>query len=386
VPDASRAVDGFRHSWKEDQMTSKRAAVLREFDQPIEVVNVTASEPGPGTVLVDIDYAGVCGTDVHLHQGRLPVPTPLILGHEAVGRVASLGEGVTTDSLGKPLQQGDTVTWASSIPCGSCFYCVIEKEFSLCERRLVYGINQSVTEPPHLSGGWAEQIHLRPGSTVVRLPPEVSSLQAVSLGCAGPTVAHALLRTAPLRVGGFVVVQGSGPVGMAAAMYARLAGAGTVVMVGGPAPRLALATALGLCDMTVDIEEHPDAEDRLGLVLRETPGARGADLVVEAAGAPVAVTEGIDMCRRNGRYVVVGQYTDHGTTPINPHLITQKQLQVFGSWAFAAEDFVAYIETLPALVTRFDLAQLVAEYRLDDVNVALRDMAMGKVLKPVLVP
>ncbi|WP_114905829.1 zinc-binding dehydrogenase [Ornithinimicrobium murale] len=367
-------------------MTSKRAAVLTGFNEPIEILDVPGSDLVPGAVLVDIEYGGVCGTDVHLHQGRLPVPTPLILGHEAVGRVAELGEGVTTDALGQTLAEGDTVTWASSIPCRTCYYCVIEKEFSLCEKRVVYGINQTVSSPPHLSGGWAEQIYLRPGSTIVRLPSGVSSLQAVSLGCAGPTVAHALLRIAPPRIGEFVVVQGSGPVGMAAAMYARLAGAGTVVMIGGPASRLALAEALGICDLTVDIDENPRAVDRLDEVLGHTPGRRGADLVIEAAGVPVAVAEGIDLCKRNGRYLVVGQYTDHGTTPINPHLITKKQLQVMGSWAFGAEDFIAYVQTLPSLVSRFNTVDLVSEYRLEEVNVALQDMRTGRAMKPVLVP
>ena len=363
-----------------------RGAVLRAVDEPIEIQTFDGVTPDPGGIVVDVDYAGVCGTDVHLHRGRLPVPTPLILGHEAVGRVAELGEGVTSDARGVELRVGDQVAWASSIPCHACFHCTTEKEFTLCENRTVYGINQSSAQAPYLSGGWAEQMYLRPGSTVLRLPEGVTQLDVISLGCAGPTVAHALLRRLPTRVGDCVVVQGCGPVGIAAAMYARLAGAALVVMVGAPRSRLESATAMGVCDVTIDIDEHPDPAERRELVLAHTAGGRGADLVVEATGHPAAVAEGIDLCRRNARYLVLGQYTDHGSTPINPHLITRKQLQVAGSWAFAGEDFIAHMATMPQLVERFAPAQMVTEYPLAEVNRALRDMAAGGVLKAALLP
>jgi len=363
-----------------------RAAVLSAIDAPLELVEFPVPTPGAGALVVDIEYAGICGTDVHLQQGRLPIPVPLGLGHEAVGRISALGAGVTTDAVGRSLSVGDEVAWASSIPCCICYYCVSEKEFSLCERRVVYGINQPFDEWPHASGGWAECIYLRPGSTVLRLPDGVSARDTISLGCAGPTVAHALLRAVPPRVGDCVVVQGSGPVGMAAAMFARLAGAERVVMVGGPASRLELARKLEVADVTIDIEDHRETADRLELVLAQTDGMRGADLVVEAAGIPSAVSEGIDMCRRNGRYLVLGQYTDHGPTPINPHLITRKQIRVTGSWAFAGEDFIAYVQSLAALVRRFDVSRMVTEYPLADVNEALADMQSGRTLKPVLVP
>ena len=363
-----------------------RAAVLPAIDAPLEIVNLPVPEPEGGALVVDIEYAGICGTDVHLQQGRLPIPVPLGLGHEAVGRIGALGDGVTADALGRSLSVGDEVAWASSIPCQTCYYCVSEKEFSLCERRVVYGINQSSAGWPHVSGGWAESIYLRPGSTVLRLPDGVSARDTISLGCAGPTVAHALLRAVPPRVGDCVVVQGSGPVGMAAAMFAQLGGAAKVVMVGGPSSRLELARSMGVADVTIDIDESRETADRLELVLSETDGMRGADLVVEAAGIPSAVAEGIDMCRRNGRYLVLGQYTDHGPTLINPHLITRKQIQVTGSWAFAGEDFIAYVKSLPALVRRFDPSRMVTEYALADVNEALADMQSGRTLKPVLVP
>src|SRR5690606_16003154 len=119
-------------------------------------------------------------------------------------------DGVTTDAFGRPLRPGDRVAWASSIACGSCYYCAAEKELTLCENRTVYGINQPADRWPHLSGGWAEQIYLRPGSAIFRLPDDTSAEEAIALGCAGPTVVHGVLELVRPRVGETVVVQGGG--------------------------------------------------------------------------------------------------------------------------------------------------------------------------------
>jgi threonine dehydrogenase-like Zn-dependent dehydrogenase len=366
-------------------MSERTAVVLKEFGADLETTRFPAVSPEPGAVVVDVSHAGVCGTDMHLQQGRMPIPLPVVLGHEAVGRVRALGDGVTTDATGAPLGEGDLVSWASNIPCGTCFHCASENEPSLCETRTVYGINQSCAQPPHLSGGWSEQMYLQPGSTIVKLPEGVTPEQVIALGCAGPTVTHAVLDIGRPRQGDVVVVQGSGPVGMAAAMFATVAGASKVIIVGGPANRLDLARQMGVGDVHLDIFTETDREARLAKVLAHTPDGRGADLVVEATGVPTAVAEGIDMARRGGKYLVVGQYTDHGPTMINPHYITRKQLRMMGSWAFSPQNHLDYVLSVPKLAARFDLGRLVTTYRLEQANEALADMRAGRTLKPVLV-
>ncbi|AQA01594.1 alcohol dehydrogenase [Mycobacterium sp. MS1601] len=361
------------------------AMVLEEFGHAVTARTFPFTQPAAGAVVVEVTHAGVCGTDLHLQQGRLTIPVPVILGHEAVGRVRALGEGVTRDARGEQLRVGDAVSWASNIPCGQCFYCQEEQEPSLCETRKVYGINQSSDVWPHLSGGWSEQIYLQPGSTIVRIPSSVTPQQVIALGCAGPTAVHAVNGIARPEHGDTVVIQGSGPVGLACAMFATLAGAAKVIIVGGPSRRLEVARAAGIGDVHIDIFAEPDRAARLDRVLAHTTGGRGADLVVEAAGVPTAVSEGIDITRRGGKYVVVGQYTDHGTTPINPHYITKKQLQVLGSWAFSPRNHLEYVEALPLLVTRFDLASMVTEYPLEQAEKAMGDMREGRSLKSVLV-
>jgi threonine dehydrogenase-like Zn-dependent dehydrogenase len=291
---------------------------------------------------------------------------------------------VTTDFTGEPLREGDSITWASNIPCGTCHWCVVEKERTLCENRKVYGINQRFDEGPRLSGGWAEAIYLQPGSAVFRLPDGIAPEQAIALGCAGPTAVKGVLETVRIGVGDTVVVQGSGPVGIAAAMYAHLAGAGQVIIVGGPANRLELAREIGVGHHHIDIFSITEQAERIGRVLALTPQGRGADVVLECTGVPSAVAEGMEMARRNGQYLVLGQYTDRGETPINPHVITRKQLKVYGSWAFAEAQYARYVRTLPQLAARFDLGRLVTYYPLAEANQALADMASGAVMKAVL--
>lgn len=364
--------------------TTARGVVLRAFNEALTLEEAPVPEPGEGAIVARIELGGVCGTDVHLHHGNLPIPTPVILGHEAVGRVWKLGAGVTTDFTGEPLREGDRITWASNIPCGRCHWCVVEKERTLCENRKVYGINQRFDEGPRLSGGWAEAIYLQPGSAVFRLPDGITPEQAIALGCAGPTTVKGVLETVRIGVGDTVVVQGSGPVGIAAAMYAHLAGAEQVIIVGGPANRLELAREIGVGHHHLDIFGIADQAERIEQVLALTPQGRGADVVLECAGVPSAVAEGMEMARRNGQYLVLGQYTDRGATAINPHVITRKQLKVYGSWAFAEAQFARYVHTLPQLAARFDLGRLVTAYPLAEANQALADMASGAVMKAVL--
>ena len=364
--------------------TTARGAVLSTFHEPVTIEEATIPSPGPGAVIAQVDLAGICGTDVHLSHGNLPIPLPVILGHEAVGRVETLGAGVETDFSGQPLRSGDVVAWASSIPCGHCHWCVVEGERTLCERRRVYGINQRFDEFPRLSGGWAEAIYLQPGSAIFKLPVGVTPEMVVALGCAGPTAYHGVVDVTGIKTGETVVVQGSGPVGLAAAIYAHLAGAAKVIVVGGPENRMELARDLGIGDVHLDIFATVDSDERLRTVLGETPGGRGADVVLECAGVPEAVAEGIGFARRNGRMLVLGQYTDRGPTPINPHLITKKQLTLLGSWAFAERHYLGHLQNLPAIADRFDLSRLVTYYPLAAVNEAMAEMAAGRTMKPVL--
>src|SRR5881296_2273593 len=164
---------------------SSKAAVLTAFQQPLELRNYPAPEALlPGSALVRIEMAGICGTDVHLWLGQLPIPLPVILGHETVGRIAALGEGLEHDWRGEPLGVGDRVVWASSIVCGQCYYCRVKRQPTRCLARKAYGISYCAEEPPHLHGGYAEHIVLRPGTSIFKLPAGLATESVVGAGCA----------------------------------------------------------------------------------------------------------------------------------------------------------------------------------------------------------
>jgi threonine dehydrogenase-like Zn-dependent dehydrogenase len=244
-------------------------------------------------------------------------------------------------------------------------------------------VNRTVTADSGPTGSWAESIRLHRGVTVVKLPEQVDSLAAMSLACAGPTIVHALLERWTIKPGDVVIVQGSGPVGLAAAALAQLSGARRVIIVGGPGNRLDLAKDIGLGTDHLNVIDG-DREAALAEAVRLTGDARGADVVVECAGAPAAVAEGLRLVRRGGVYVVVGQYTDGGDTLVNPHQIVYRQLTVVGSWAFTGSHLVAYVNLLPQLTRRFDIARLVTVFPLARVDEAMSAVRAGAVVKAIV--
>jgi len=360
-----------------------RAAVLARFEAPLEVREYPAPESvGPGAALVRVEMAGICGTDVHLWHGQLPIPLPVILGHETVGRIAALGAGLERDWTGQPLAAGDRVTWASSIVCGSCYYCRVKRQPTRCLGRKAYGISYCADEPPHLHGGYAEYIVLRPGTAIFRAPEALATEAVVGAGCALWTAIHGVERLG-IAWGDVVVVQGSGPVGLAAVAVAREAGASRVIVTGGPEHRLERARRFG-AEVTIDVEKHID---RRGMVLEATPGGYGADVVIECVGHPAAVPEGIEYCRDGGKMLVLGQYGDAGPTPINPHAITRKQLQLHGSWGFEPRHVLAAIELLGRSSERYPFAETVTHrYGIEQANEALQATREWRVGKSVIVP
>ena len=335
-----------------------RAAVLESFQKPLTVRQFPVPAPGPGEILVDVRYGGICGTDLHLQLGHLPIPVPLVLGHEGLGSIRRLGTEGLTDANGTELRIGDTVMWASSIACGSCGPCRQHREPTLCESRgHTESIGKSKATPVCSALGPKPFFSIQ-----ARQWCGFRSLWIPWLPCLWPapaTLIHALYERRPVRVGETVIVQGSGPVGMAAAALAQLSGAAMVILLGGPQQRLDLARQCGIGDVHLNIADRSDTTSALNEAREMTRGGLGADLVIECAGVPEAVAQGIDLARRGGSYLVVGQYTDSGETLFNPHQLVYRQLEVVGSWAFTGAHLVHYVNLLPSLLQRFDLRRLV---------------------------
>ncbi|MCG8403590.1 MAG: zinc-binding dehydrogenase [Phycisphaerales bacterium] len=361
-----------------------QAAVMTAFQKPINVHEYAVpAELAPGDVLVKVTLAGVCGTDVHLHEGQLNVPLPLIMGHETVGTVEAVG-GECNDWLGKALHVGDRVSWTVGMPCGTCKYCRLHRLPSRCANRKAYGVNTPCDHPPHFLGGYAQYHHLREGTAIFKLHDDLPSEALIGAGCALVTAVHGYERM-PLRWAESVVVQGAGPVGLAAIALASDAGARPLIVIGGPKERLERCRRFG-ADLTIDIDEVKDPAKRRGIVLEHTEGL-GADVVVECVGHPAAVSEGWELARDGGRYMVLGQYCDAGPTSLNPHLITRKELEIHGSYGSEPQHWAKALAFLRDRGDRFPFHELITHrFQLDQVNQALEEVAHWRTGKAVILP
>jgi len=315
-----------------------RIALLVEPLGKFTIEEIAVPEPEKGEVLVKQLMCGVCGTDVHMYQGHLPgTKYPIVLGHEPVGTVEKLGEGVEADHSGRPVSEGDLIYVIPGLPCGKCYFCSVLREPTLCANGAAYGFNPFPENPRGFSGGYGEYIYMsHPRSTFVKLDakPEASVfLEPLTIGI------HAADR-AGLRVGSTVVVQGCGAVGISSLVAAKQTGAFKTIVIGGPESRLKFAKDFG-ADMTINIEEVTDPNERVGLVKAETLGEYGADAVFECTGVPAAIPEGIKMLRRGGTYVVAGHFTDAGSTSLNPYAdFNNKHINLVGVWGGNISHFV----------------------------------------------
>lgn len=366
-------------------MTRGSAAVLTEFRKPMKLQEYPLpARLEPQSALVKINAAGICGTDVHLWKGEVQIPLPVILGHETVGTILELGSDLKTDYVGNDLETGDRVTWSSALFCGTCYYCRLVKQPTRCLNRRAYGINLSCDQSPHFLGGYADHIYLKPGTALFRIPDELPTDTVAGAGCALVTAIHGIERIG-VDWGDKVVVQGSGPVGLSALAIARDKGAAEITVVGGPEARLSLAKKFG-ADSVINIEQIAEPTARIREV-RNLTGGYGADIVLECTGIPTVVPEGLEMCRDSGRYLVLGHYADTGTVPLNPHTITRKQLQIFGSWSSEPRHMWKAINFLKGKREMFPFENLVShKFRLDEANEALESMAKWAAIKPVITP
>jgi threonine dehydrogenase-like Zn-dependent dehydrogenase len=365
-------------------MPTARASVLEQFKSPLCVREFQLPALESGAALVRTEMAGICGTDVHLWKGELKINLPIILGHETVGRIEQLGAGLERDWNGELLVIGDRVTWTSTISCGKCFYCAEKKQPTRCPHRRAYGIGYKCDEQPHFLGGYAEFHYLRPGTNIFKIPADLSNESVIGAGCALITAIHGVERTG-ISWQDIVVVQGAGPVGISALSVAKTAGASKVIVLGAPAPRLEMAKRFG-ADHVINIDQIKTPGDRIHAVRGLTRGY-GADVVLECVGYPTAITEGMEMCRDGGKYLVLGHYCDAGPISFNPHIITRKQLQVFGSWSSEPRHMKAALEFLRGHTEEFPFANMVTHrFPLEKANEALETTAQWISTKSVITP
>ncbi|WP_382307945.1 zinc-binding dehydrogenase [Herbiconiux sp. UC225_62] len=307
-----------------------RAAVLREFGSPLQIEEIELDAPHHGEILVEIEAAGVCHSDLHYLRGDLQCPLPVVPGHEGAGRVVQVGEGTSGD-----IAVGDRVALLWRPNCGRCANCVAGKpimcEFGPVQARsggLLDGTTRMSSDghPVHHLLGvscFAERVVV-PERSVVRVPDDIPADVAAIAGCAVITGFGAVRNVIGACLGEAVVILGAGGVGLAAVMAARLAGAHPLVVVDVDEAKLRLAAELG-ATVTIDGRDG----DVVDQVLAHVPG--GVHWAIEAIGRPETLTSAVRMLRPGGTAVAVGlgRVGQGFEVPINE--LVQRQKRVVGS-------------------------------------------------------
>jgi L-iditol 2-dehydrogenase len=356
---------------------TSRAAVVTELGAPLEIHEVPVPELDEGALLVRIVASTLCGTDVHRWHGPLPKgdSVPYITGHEPCGIVEEIA-GARRDILGAQVQVGDRIIWTYP-SCGSCYYCTIARQPCLCRERASWGHHRS-DEYPYLLGSVAEHMYVPARSHLVRVPDEVPSALAAAAACAFRTVVHGFERLGAILPNETVLVQGAGPLGCFAATMAKESGAARVLLTGAPGARLETARHLG-ADAVLDLEEVPEAADRVAWVRENTDG-RGADVVIQAADAR-ALAEGLSALRDGGRAVSIGV---GGSAPIDAARLPG-EMTLYTVRSGEPRHWLQALEFLSSRMARYPFEEMIsASYPLEEVNTAMAQMANFEVVKAVI--
>jgi threonine dehydrogenase-like Zn-dependent dehydrogenase len=306
-----------------------------------------------------VERCDICGTDLHLWRGDVTladfgVTWGVALGHEMIGRVAALGEGVSDDSAGAALREGDRLVWAYHFPCGRCKACQ-RGQTNACPSgpaRMMTPVDSA----PHFYGGFGEYYVLPKRATLLRAPDELTDEILAPLNCALAQVLFAIEESS-LTAGEAVVVQGCGGLGLFACAVAKEKGAGPVIAVDRVPSRLELARRFG-ADEVLNAAEVDDPRARVAEIMRLTEGW-GADVVVEVAGIPDVVPEGIRMLARYGRYLEVGNIAPRHTYKADPSLLVGSNRRIIGVSFYRPETLGAALEFLLRTAQRYPYAELV---------------------------
>jgi len=332
-----------------------RAAVLRA-PESLSVEARPALTPGAGEVVVQVQAAGLCGTDYRIWTGERPVDYPRVMGHEFIGVVLAAGRGVTN------VRAGQKVAVEPNYSCGVCPLCR-EGNRNLCLSRTAVGID--------VDGGFAEQAKL-PAACCWPAPAGISDDQLL-LAEPLAVVVRAVGRGKP-RAGEKAAVLGVGTLGLLAIQVMKERGL-TVLAVGRSARRLALARELG-ADAAVAISSPREA----ATAAQEFSGREGVDLVVETAGTPRAVEDAAELCRPGGRIVLTG--LPHEPTTLSFFSVVRRELRIIGSMIYQDEFpeavrllAVGAVRVQRLLTRRFPLDQIQAAFEAhrsrDTIKVAL---------------
>ena len=357
------------------------AMLFMKSGRPHEPVAVPQVLLGSGELLVEVEFATVCSSDIHTALGHRVEPAPAVLGHEAVGRISAIG-GVVPAIDGVPLVPGDRVVWSVVAQCGTCDRCRRGIP-QTCRTLRKYG-HERIGQGWELTGGFATHVHLREGTTVIRVDEEMPAAVLAPAGC-GISTAWAALAAAERIVslrGATVLVTGGGLIGLSAAAMARERGA-TVILAEIDEARRTLSRSFGAV-AAFDPLAGSTARDLLASSGLE---GREIDVVIEASGSPLAVAAGIDAVGPGGVVVLVGSVFPTDPVALVPERLVRSQVTVTGVHNYAPEHLSGALEFLASHWRTYPFEQLVGRvYPLIELDAALDRAALRREVRVGITP
>ena len=360
-----------------------KAAVFMGVLKDFEVREFEVTETPKGYGQMELIASGICGTDLHFHNGKLAITPPTVIGHEFVGKITDLDK---EEAQKYGLKVGDNVIADIAVPCGECILCKSGDDANCVNMQVTNG--GSIEVAPYLYGGYAE-VNYTPLSNLVKIPDGVNPTVAATFACPGPTAIHACALAKKAGVDfesiNVAVVQGLGPVGTFAVMYLKALGVKKVyaITAGNDTTRENTALTLG-ADKVFNLTRE-GTEAVTNAILAEN-GGLGADLCIECSGAPAAVVQGMNILRNRGVYLVPGQYSASGGIEIQPQMITFKALHIIGSSQYSMCDVRTYLDFLAAHPELYEkIEKLGTKFPVEKINEAIAYAKSAKNVKTLLV-
>jgi putative phosphonate catabolism associated alcohol dehydrogenase len=359
-----------------------RAAVMTAAKKELEIREYPLPNVEPGCMLVKITCCTICGSDLHTWTGRRKSPVPIILGHEIIGTVVELGEGILHDSGNRPLSVGDRITWTIMDNCGKCYFCREKGLMMKCTHLKKYG-HDRCGDPPYFVGGFAEYCYLTPGTCVIRVPDDLSDEEVAPANCALATVVAGMdaLGVRPFE---HVLIQGAGALGVYAAALARHSGCRRIIVADVMEHRLEFVKKFGATD-TIDSTELTD--DEVIGVVKDLTGGFGVDVVMELAGFPALLPLGLKCLRTGGRLVEIGNAFAGAFFNCDASDIVFKCLTIKGVHNYDTPHLQQAIDFLQMTKDRFPFGEIVGEkVSLDEVNRGLKIAESAKTIRVAVKP
>jgi len=352
-----------------------QAAIVEAPGAPFRIANVDLDPPGPGQVRVEIHACGVCHTDMVMRDGELPVPFPVVFGHEGAGVVEAVGAGV------EGVQPGDHVL-LSFHSCGHCPACddhqpgycreFFPRNFLGAPAPGEGGISRAgVPIGSNIFGQSAFATHaLAHADNVVPIDPALPLALLAPLGCGIQTGAGTVMETLRLQPGQTIAVFGAGAVGLAAVMAARILNAGAIAVLDRHASRLDLAQELGATQTATNLADLPGP----------------FDFILDTTGVPGLVEQAIELLAARGTLALVGAYPPGKAMGVDLSAIMSLGRRIVG----VVEGGIDPRTFIPRLIDHYragqlPIAKLVRTYSFAAIEDAFEASKNGTVVKPVLV-